>query len=85
MPKKADESVGGESLVSYNHRPRTFGQGRLCLFEGCSTRLSIYNSEDFCARHGATHSGIHILAASVRAAARSDHEQPLVVPQLVQT
>jgi hypothetical protein len=51
QPSGTDESVTGESLVSYNRRPRTFRPGRLCRAEGCTTRLSIYNSDCFCAAH----------------------------------
>lgn len=51
MAAGTEESVGGESLVSHNRRPRTFRPGRLCRYEGCTTRLSIYNSDDYCSWH----------------------------------
>jgi hypothetical protein len=30
---------------------RTFGHGRVCSAEGCTTVLSLYNPSDFCAVH----------------------------------
>jgi hypothetical protein len=54
MSSGAEEAVGGEALVSYNRRPRTYRPGRLCRHPGCTTRLSIYNADDFCASHIAT-------------------------------
>jgi len=51
MTMGTEEPVGGESLVSYNRRPRTFRAGRMCRYEGCTTRLSIYNSDDYCSFH----------------------------------
>jgi hypothetical protein len=48
---KESASIMGEALASYNRRPRTFSAGRLCHFDGCTTRLSIYNSSNFCGTH----------------------------------
>jgi hypothetical protein len=50
-PGNESNSIMGEVLASYNKRPRTFRAGRRCHFEGCTTVLSIYNSEDFCGSH----------------------------------
>ena len=73
----ADESVGGESLISYNRRPKTFRPGRQCRFDGCATRLSIYNSDEFCARHRGSRaepSATRLLADQIMHAI-SDHEE----------
>lgn len=45
------QSIPGESFRSHNHRPRTYGPGRRCSSEGCTTLLSIYNESDRCSAH----------------------------------
>lgn len=44
-----------ESFVRRRHGAlapvRTFGNGRVCSAEGCSTVLSLYNPSDLCAVH----------------------------------
>ena len=47
------EAVAGERLVGYRRSARTFGGGRTCQHDGCTTRLSIYNSGKLCAVHAA--------------------------------
>jgi hypothetical protein len=32
-------------------RPKTFGEGRVCHSDDCSTQVSQYNRSDFCFRH----------------------------------
>lgn len=45
------EAVGAVSCTNYRRASRSYGTGRVCAEAGCSTVLSIYNSEDRCARH----------------------------------
>ncbi|MHB8681544.1 MAG: hypothetical protein ACYDA2_05545 [Acidimicrobiales bacterium] len=45
------EAVGGERLVGYRRSARTFPRNRTCAWEGCTTRLSMYNSGRLCAVH----------------------------------
>jgi hypothetical protein len=33
-------------------KTRTYGVGRVCIVEGCGTRLSVYNPSRICALHG---------------------------------
>lgn len=33
-------------------KTRTYGIGRICIVEGCGTRLSAYNPSSVCALHG---------------------------------
>jgi hypothetical protein len=40
-------SVADEML-----KTRTYGAGRICIMDGCETRLSAYNPSSVCALHG---------------------------------
>lgn len=53
MADKGDgaEAVGAVSCSNYRRASRSYGPGRVCHEPGCTTVLSIYNSEDRCARH----------------------------------
>ena len=33
-------------------KTRTYGSGRICIVDGCGTRLSAYNPSSVCALHG---------------------------------
>lgn len=45
------KSVSGHP-ISGNDRPsKAFRAGRVCLEDGCGTRLSIYNNGKYCAQH----------------------------------
>jgi hypothetical protein len=46
-----DSSIVGHRFSSEEGSVPRFPTGRVCGQEGCSTRLSIYNDGDFCARH----------------------------------
>jgi hypothetical protein len=46
-----DASVVGYRFDSEEGSVKRFANGRVCANEECSTRLSIYNDGDFCARH----------------------------------
>jgi hypothetical protein len=35
-------------------KTRTYGEGRICVVDGCGTRLSAYNPSNICALHGAS-------------------------------
>lgn len=48
------EAVGAVSCTNYRRASRSYGTGRVCSELGCGTVLSIYNSEDRCARHALT-------------------------------
>jgi hypothetical protein len=49
---ETSESVMAEPFQGYRRSPRTFAADRICLAAGCTTRLSIYNGDSFCAAHG---------------------------------
>jgi hypothetical protein len=52
----ADESsYRGSSVRELPKANRTFGSGRVCAAEGCSTKLSMYNKWDFCWQHEPVH------------------------------
>ena len=46
-----DTSIVGYRFYTEEGTIKQFPDGRTCTGEGCSTRLSIYNDGDFCARH----------------------------------
>ena len=48
-------------LVTEEMRVRTYGKGRVCSHDGCTTVLSSYNPDDFCYLHDA--GGAHDPAA----------------------
>jgi len=45
------ESVAGEPLAGHLRTRRTFRADRVCEAPGCSTRLSIYNTDTVCSAH----------------------------------
>ena len=45
------EAVMGERFVGHRRSTRTFAADRECSHEGCTTRLSIYNSGKLCSVH----------------------------------
>ncbi|HEX2424490.1 MAG TPA: hypothetical protein VHM47_01255 [Actinomycetota bacterium] len=52
----ADESsYRGSQVRELPKANRTFGSGRVCAAEGCSTKLSVYNKWDFCWQHEPVH------------------------------
>lgn len=55
-------SILGETLASYNRRPRTFRPGRRCKVDSCQTLLSIYNSGDYCGTHDGFRFGARSMA-----------------------
>ena len=46
----SDGMVGGQRIGRL-HKRKTFGTGRVCVEDGCSIRLSQYNSRDRCYQH----------------------------------
>jgi hypothetical protein len=47
----AEGSVGAQPITG-NYRPsKAFKSGRVCRHQGCTTRLSIYNSGTYCVQH----------------------------------
>jgi hypothetical protein len=48
------DAIGAVSCTNYRRASRSYGEGRICAEPGCHTVLSIYNSEDHCARHAVT-------------------------------
>lgn len=46
-----DTSVVGYRFDSEEGSVKRFATGRTCAHDACSTKLSIYNDGDFCARH----------------------------------
>lgn len=46
-----ERALSGERVISASAQSRTYGTGRVCAEDGCSTRLSIYNESDYCSLH----------------------------------
>jgi hypothetical protein len=64
---------GKKALASADERPRTYGAGRVCATEGCSTVLSSYNPSTVCCLHS---QGWTVRRSSVE---RRVHERPEIV------
>ena len=55
MEHRSAKSLRGRSLHSVADdmlKTRTYGVGRICIRDGCGTRLSAYNPSGVCALHG---------------------------------
>ena len=55
MEYRSAKSLRGRSLHSVADdmlKTRTYGVGRICIMDGCGTRLSAYNPSSVCALHG---------------------------------
>lgn len=55
MEHRGAKSLRGRSLHSVADdmlKTRTYGIGRICVMDGCGTRLSAYNPSSVCALHG---------------------------------
>jgi hypothetical protein len=55
MEHRSAKSLRGRSLHSVADdmlKTRTYGVGRICIRDGCGTRLSAYNPSSVCALHG---------------------------------
>jgi len=55
MEHRGAKSLRGRSLHSVADdmlKTRTYGVGRICIMDGCGTRLSAYNPSSVCALHG---------------------------------
>jgi len=55
MEHRSAKSLRGRSLHSVADdmlKTRTYGIGRICVVDGCGTRLSAYNPSSVCALHG---------------------------------
>lgn len=55
MEQRGAKSLRGRSLHSVADdmlKTRTYGVGRICIMDGCGTRLSAYNPSSVCALHG---------------------------------
>lgn len=55
MEHRSAKSLRGRSLHSVADdmlKTRTYGVGRICIVDGCGTRLSAYNPSSVCALHG---------------------------------
>jgi hypothetical protein len=70
---EASESVMAEPFQGYRRVPRTFAADRVCLATGCTTRLSIYNGDPFCAAHASTRNATGVLS-KVRSQGRGGNE-----------
>lgn len=44
-------TMRASTLGRTRRRPKTFGEGRTCQDDGCTTRLSRYNKAAFCFNH----------------------------------
>ena len=47
----ADRTADLDLLLGTAQHTKTYPRGRVCAHEGCTTPLSVYNSEDVCAAH----------------------------------
>ncbi len=55
MEDRSPKFLRGRSLLSVADdmlKTRTYGIGRICIVDGCGTRLSAYNPSSVCALHG---------------------------------
>jgi len=55
MEHRSAKSLRSRSLHSVTDdmlKTRTYGAGRICIRDGCGTRLSAYNPSSVCALHG---------------------------------
>lgn len=43
--------VGGERITAERRPSEQFGVGRVCVQNGCDTKLSRYNDGDWCSLH----------------------------------
>ena len=70
-----DEAIGGPILGADHHHVKTFPCDRVCEHEGCSTRLSMYNSGSLCVVHDERGVSlyVHAFPAASRRAVRSPH------------
>lgn len=41
----------GEAIRGVTRPSKDFGEGRVCSYKGCSTKLSRYNRREFCYSH----------------------------------
>ena len=55
MEQRGAQALRGRSLHSVVDdmlKTKTYGVGRICMVDGCGTRLSAYNPSSVCALHG---------------------------------
>ena len=52
LPRRTQVFPVGKSLADEMLKTKTYGIGRICIVEGCGTRLSAYNPSNVCALHG---------------------------------
>ena len=52
MPRRTQVFPVSKSLADEMLKTKTYGIGRICIVEGCGTRLSAYNPSSVCALHG---------------------------------
>lgn len=43
--------LSGDRIIGASIQSRTFPAGRICAEEDCTTRLSIYNENEYCSLH----------------------------------
>jgi len=72
-----DEAIGGPIIGAEHHRVRAYPRHRVCEYEGCSTRLSVYNHGSLCAAHDRLGAALcmHVAWRASRRAARSSHRK----------
>jgi hypothetical protein len=50
-PKAKSKIAASLKMIGAGRPPKTYGEGRVCATEGCSTLLSRYNRGDRCFPH----------------------------------
>lgn len=51
MQRVDDEAIGGQIIGADHHLVKAFPPDRVCEYDGCTTRLSVYNHGTLCAAH----------------------------------
>ena len=70
-----DEAIGGPIIDAEHHRVKAYPRDRVCEYEGCPTRLSVYNHGPLCGVHDdrGVPLCVHVARRALRSAARSSH------------
>jgi len=67
----------GPIIGAEHHRVMAYPRGRVCDYEGCSTRLSVYNHGSLCSAHDRLGAAlcVHIARRGSRRTGRSSHRR----------
>jgi len=72
-----DEAIGGPIIGSEHDRVMAYPRDRVCEYESCFTRPSVYNHGSLCAAHDRLGAAVcvHVARRAPRRAARSSHRR----------